>query len=63
MKPLGPPGDLGPCRARPERSGLRIGAADLLRLRWKPFHSYMEQRLLEFKHFRAPRHEAASEKT
>ena len=35
-------------RRRGERGALRIGAADLLRLHWNPFHSYMERRVLEF---------------
>jgi alpha-beta hydrolase superfamily lysophospholipase len=39
---------LGNVALRGERGALRIGAADLLRLRWNPFHSYMERRVLEF---------------
>ena len=31
-----------------ERGVLRIPAADLLRLRWNPFYSYLERRALEF---------------
>jgi alpha-beta hydrolase superfamily lysophospholipase len=39
---------IGKLALRGERGVLRISAADMLRLRWNPFHSYMEQRLLEF---------------
>jgi hypothetical protein len=39
---------LGNVALRGERGALRIGAADLLRLRWNPFHPYMERRVLEF---------------
>ena len=39
---------LGNVALRGERGALRIGAADLLRLRWNPVHSYMERRVLEF---------------
>ena len=39
---------LGNVALRGERGALRIGAADLMRLRWNPFHSYMERRALEF---------------
>ncbi len=39
---------LGNLALRGERGELRIAAADLLRLRWNPFHAYIEQRTLEF---------------
>ena len=44
------PGDikLGQLALRGENSALRIGAGDMLRLRWNPFHSYLVQRLLAF---------------
>ena len=38
---------LGELALRGERGVLRIGAADMLRLRWNPFHSYIEERVLE----------------
>jgi alpha-beta hydrolase superfamily lysophospholipase len=42
---------IGKLALRGERGVLQISAADMLRLRWNPFHSYMEQRLLDFMHF------------
>jgi len=42
---------IGKLALRGERGVLRISAADMLRLRWNPFHSYMEQRLIEFTGF------------
>lgn len=39
---------LGRIELRGERGMLQISAADMLRLRWNPFYTYMEQRLLEF---------------
>ncbi|MEZ5591925.1 MAG: hypothetical protein R3F53_14915 [Gammaproteobacteria bacterium] len=39
---------LGQMALRGERSVLRIGAADMLRLHWNPFYPYLERRLLEF---------------
>jgi alpha-beta hydrolase superfamily lysophospholipase len=39
---------LGNIVQRGERGLLQIPAADMLRLRWNPFYSYMEQRLIEF---------------
>ena len=39
---------LGHFAMRGERGVLQISAADMLRLRWNPFHPYMEHRLLEF---------------
>lgn len=39
---------LGNVALRGERGVLQISAADLLRLRWNPFHSYLERRLLDF---------------
>ncbi|MBW2245658.1 MAG: alpha/beta fold hydrolase [Deltaproteobacteria bacterium] len=41
---------LGNVALRGERGVLQIPAADMLRLRWNPFYSYMEQRLIEFFH-------------
>jgi len=42
---------IGNLALRGERGVLRISAADMLRLRWNPFHAYMERRLLEFMGF------------
>ena len=42
---------IGKLALRGERGVLQIPAADMLRLRWNPFYSYMEQRLLEFTGF------------
>ncbi len=39
---------LGNMELRGERGILQIPAADMLRLRWNPFYTYMERRLLEF---------------
>ena len=39
---------LGNMELRGERGVLQVSAADMLRLRWNPFYSYMERRLLEF---------------
>ncbi len=39
---------LGNVSLRGERNVLQIGPAAMLRLRWNPFHSYLEQRALEF---------------
>ena len=39
---------LGNFSLRGERGALRISPADMLRLRWNPFYSYLEQRVLEF---------------
>ncbi len=39
---------LGSLVVRGERNILQISATDLLRLRWNPFYTYMEGRLLEF---------------
>ena len=41
---------LGNVALRGERDVLQIPAADMLRLRWNPFYSYMEKRLIEFLH-------------
>jgi alpha-beta hydrolase superfamily lysophospholipase len=38
---------LGMLALRGERGVLEISAADMLRLRWNPFHSYIEERVLE----------------
>jgi len=40
--------ELGKLALRGERNVLQIGAADMLRLRWNPFYSYVEQRILDF---------------
>jgi len=40
--------ELGIMALRGERGALRISAADMLRLRWNPFYSYLEKRFLEF---------------
>ncbi len=37
---------LGKLTLRGERGVLEVGAAEMLRLRWNPFHSYIEQRVL-----------------
>jgi len=39
---------LGDVALRGEHGVLQIGPAAMLRLRWNPFHSYLEQRTLEF---------------
>ncbi len=39
---------LGNVAIRGERGVLQISADDLMRLRWNPFYSYLEQRTLEF---------------
>lgn len=40
--------ELGILTLRGERGALRISAGDMLRLRWNPFYSYLEKRVLEF---------------
>ncbi|MHA1151310.1 MAG: alpha/beta hydrolase, partial [Alphaproteobacteria bacterium] len=40
--------ELGIMAFRGERGALRISAVDMLRLRWNPFYSYLEKRVLEF---------------
>ena len=40
--------ELGILALRGERGALRISAVDMLRLRWNPFYSYLEKRVLEF---------------
>jgi len=50
-------GDLAP---RGERGVLRVSAADMLRLRWNPFYSYIQKRVLEFTRLE-PSHEDAAE--
>jgi hypothetical protein len=40
--------ELGIMALRGERGALRISAVDMLRLRWNPFYSYLEKRVLEF---------------
>jgi hypothetical protein len=39
---------LGNVSLRGERNVLQIGPSAMLRLRWNPFHSYLEQRTVEF---------------
>jgi len=39
---------LGSAALRGERGVLRISAGDMLRIRWNPFYSYLERRILEF---------------
>jgi pimeloyl-ACP methyl ester carboxylesterase len=39
---------LGKLDLRGEKGALRISPSDMLRLRWNPFHPYIEQRILEF---------------
>jgi alpha-beta hydrolase superfamily lysophospholipase len=39
---------LGTLDLRGERGVLQVSAANMLRLRWNPFYSYLEQRLLQF---------------
>ena len=39
---------LGNLALRGERGMLHVSAANLLRLRWNPFHDYMEQRIVDF---------------
>lgn len=41
---------LGKIAVRGERGVLQIPAADMLRLRWNPFYSYLQRRLIEFLH-------------
>jgi hypothetical protein len=43
---------LGNIDLRGERGVLAIPAADMLRLRWNPFYSFMERRILEFMGFK-----------
>ena len=38
---------LGELALRGERGVLQIGAEDMLRLRWNPFHAYIEERVVE----------------
>jgi len=44
----GPGLRLGNLALRGERGTLRLAASDMLRLRWNPFYSYLESRLLQF---------------
>ena len=39
---------LGGIALRGERGVLQMGALDILRLRWNPFDSYLERRVIEF---------------
>ncbi|MCP4046668.1 MAG: hypothetical protein GY732_11855, partial [Gammaproteobacteria bacterium] len=43
--------DLGLLALRGERNVLQVPASTMLRLRYNPFYSYMEQRILSFMHF------------
>ena len=45
---------LGSLALRGERGVLQISAADMLRQRWNPFYSYIEQRVLEFMGLEVP---------
>ena len=45
---------LGNLEMRGDRGVLQVSAADMLRLRWNPFYTYMEGRLLEFVFSKAP---------
>ena len=42
---------LGNVALRGERGVLQVSAADMLRLRWNPFYSYLERRVVEFMGF------------
>jgi hypothetical protein len=39
---------IGDIALRGERNVFQISASDMLRLRWNPFYSYLEERLIEF---------------
>ena len=54
---------LGNMGLRGERGVLQIPAEDMLRLRWNPFYSYLERRLLEFVRLAKPENKAVLEKT
>lgn len=41
---------LGNLELRGERGVLRVPASDMLRIRWNPFYSYLEQKALDFMH-------------
>lgn len=45
---------LGSLSLRGERGVLQIPASDMLRLRWNPFYTFMEQRILEFFRLQTP---------
>jgi len=49
---------LGNMDLRGERGILQIPAEDMIRLRWNPFYSYLEQRLLEFVRLAEPGNKA-----
>ncbi len=50
--PKASPGiQLGNIALQGERGVLRVSAADMLRMRWNPFHSYLEERVLSFTGF------------
>jgi len=49
---------LGNMDLRGERGVLQIPAEDMLRLRWNPFYSYLERRLLEFVRLPKPENKA-----
>ncbi len=44
----GPGPHIGDAVLRGERGALKLSPADLLRIRWNPFHTYLEQRTLAF---------------
>jgi hypothetical protein len=54
---------LGNMGLRGERGVLQIPAEDMLRLRWNPFYSYLERRLLEFVRLAKPENKAVLAKT
>ena len=45
---------LGSLAPRGEKGVLQVPAADMLRQRWNPFYSYIEQRALEFMGLKLP---------
>jgi len=52
---------LGNLAPRGERGILRISAADMLRLRWNPFYTYLERRVLEFTRLEARSQDATED--
>jgi hypothetical protein len=51
---------LGNVAMRGERGVLQVSAAAMLRLRWNPFYSYQERRVLEFLALGGPAHGEAA---
>jgi alpha-beta hydrolase superfamily lysophospholipase len=49
---------LGNMNLRGERGVLQIPAEDMIRLRWNPFYSYLERRILEFVRLAKPENKA-----